>query len=220
MEPEEEEEETRTSVSVTETSTSMGGGLTQPSMRSLSSTDMLAAADKVEEEVQACAEKWGPVSAATTLAWDSVNFYFYTADEQGTLRAFSLERIIDELDGESMLHGSKKDRRCSSNRKASAQTKKVKPGNVIPFIFGKKKDTAKSTAIYRWGIQAHRETIIYCKSTPYGILTSSTDNKVKMWHVTGTEVGSLLSCAAAGQRSALWDLKLDIDSIMQKEERH
>jgi hypothetical protein len=199
------------------------GSLQQPSTQSSSSMSMAAAAQQAEEELEACAKKWGPLSAATTLAWDSVNFFFYTADEQGTLRAFSLQRIIDELDGECMLHGAKstaKDRR-GSNRKASAQANIVSTGGpVIPYIFGKKRYTAKSSALYRWGIQAHRETVIYCKATPYGILTSSMDNKVKMWDIQGEEVGSLLSCAATGQRSVNWDLKLDIDAIMKKEEEH
>lgn len=200
----------------------------QASMQSVlsSSTEMAAAAEKAEQDLKACAEKWGPLSAATTLAWDSENYYFYTGDEQGTLRAFSFERIIDELDGESMSHGVKKsttrDRRDSQqSRKASlAPSTSVVGGNVIPYIFGKKKYTAKSSAMYRWGIQAHRETIIHCRSTPHGILTSSTDNKVKMWNIQGTEVGSLLSCAATGQRSINWDLKLDINSIMHNEEVH
>ena len=202
-----------------------GAGLNQPSMQSVltSSTEMEAIAERAEAELKECAQKWGPLSAATTLGWDSKNYYFYTADEQGTLRAFSFEHIIDELDGENMSHGIKstgKDRRRSNERKASTDPVNVKIGNVIPYVFGKKKYTARSTAVYRWGIQAHRETIIYCKSTPYGILTSSTDNKVKMWNIQGTEVGSLLSCAATGQRSANWDLKLDIDSIMHSEEMH
>lgn len=211
-----------------------GGGLQQCSTHSAlsSSTElaaaMAAAAEQAEEDLKSCAEKWGPLSAATTLAWDSRHFYFYTGDEQGTLRAFSFEHIIDELDGESMLHGAKstaKDRKGSAKRKDSsthkpAPTSNMSLGRVIPYVFGTKKFTAKSTAMFRWGIKAHRETIIYCKSTPYGILTTSTDNKVKMWTIEGTEVGSLLSCAATAQRSSNWDLKLDIDSIKQKEEKY
>jgi WD40 repeat protein len=198
--------------------------LSQASVQSTTTTDnMTSLADKAERDVKECVAKWGPLSAATTITWDSVNHYLYTADEQGTLRSFTLERIIDELGGEAMLHGAKvagKERRGSSKRKASEQSLKkddIFGGRVIPHIFGAKKFTAKSSAMYRWGIQAHRETIIYCKSTPYGILTSATDNKVKMWDIDGIEVGSLLSCATTGQRSLNWDLKLDIDAIMHKE---
>ena len=190
-----------------------------PSLLSMPSTDWSSYANKAEDELKACALKWGPLSAAATVAWDPENHYFYTADEQGTLRAFSFEHIIDELDGEAMLHGTRSNRDAGSSKRRAKAVSSKSTAHAIPHYFGKKKFTAHSIPIYRWGIQAHRETVIYCRSTPYGILTSSTDNKVKMWDIHGTEVGSLMSCAPTGKRSIDWDIKLNIENIMEKEEK-
>ncbi len=54
---------------------------------------------------------------------------------------------------------------------------------------------------------------------PDGVLTSSSDKCVKMWGFDGTQIGCLVQSVLAGVKSAKWDLDLDVDPIIEAEEK-
>ena len=167
--------------------------------------------------------KWGSLSAATALSWDYETNTFYTGDELGHLRKWSFESVIEELGGMSMVHGAKA-------KPPAPFTPKLRRGNsyamapttaagTAPYVLGRG-DTGNFQGVkFSWSLHGHDESIICCTATRYGVITSSTDNLVKMWTFEGLLVGVLLHSAPTGLRSPNWDLEIDIPSIREKEEQ-
>jgi hypothetical protein len=182
--------------------------------------------DEVEHlsEIRACEAKWGKVSAATKLSWDRHNHMLYTGDELGHLRKWSLSHVIDELGGMSMMHGLKHIKAKITTRrnlKKGVSGMLYADGNTtaaMPLLLTKKTQIAFMNIEFCWALQGHNETIIECLATSHGVLTSSTDNLVKMWTTEGLFIGTLLHSIPVGIRSHSWDLPIDVQSIRAAEE--
>lgn len=178
--------------------------------------------DKIVSTIQESVNKWGPLSAATAVSWYADTNTFYTGDELGHLRKWSLDSVIEELGGMSMVHGAKTK---PSTPKAIAKLRRgnssamapVSKGST-PFMLSKRDATNFMGVKFCWSLHGHDESIICCTATQFGVITSSTDNLVKMWTFDGLLVGVLLHSATSGMRSPNWDLAIDIPAIREKEE--
>ena len=51
-----------------------------------------------KREMEASENYWGRIAAAVTLAYDPVSKSFYTGNDLGVLRKFSLESLMNSLD--------------------------------------------------------------------------------------------------------------------------
>lgn len=169
--------------------------------------------EKNSSETLQCIERWGPIAAPTCFAWDDTNKILYTADELGALRKFSLGQVINELGGQSMSYGVKIERVPPVRATSTTSTKTAQSTSLA-----KKKSVALMSVKFNWMILAHSESILYCACSKEGVMTSATDNLVKMWTFQGRPVGILLHSVPVGVRSQSWDLNLDIESIMRKED--
>lgn len=82
------------------------------------------------------------------------------------------------------------------------------PGNAMSYLGVK----------FSWFVTAHHDRIISTTvAAQYGILTSAADRLVRMWSFHGHPLGTLLQSVPVGSRSRSWDLLLDIDDIIQRE---
>jgi hypothetical protein len=180
--------------------------------------------EEVLSEFKACERKWGKVSAATKISWDTSTHILYTGDELGHLRKWSLQSIVEELGGMTMMHGLKHiGAKINTRRKVKKGASRVMTDTnattSLPLLLTKKTQIAFMSVEFCWAIQGHNETIIECVATRHGVLTSSTDNLVKMWTSDGLFIGTLLHSIPVGIRSHSWDLPIDIQSIRAQEER-
>jgi hypothetical protein len=83
------------------------------------------------------------------------------------------------------------------------------PGNAMSYLGVK----------FRWGLSAHTDRIMTITViSGRGILTSAADRIVKMWSMEGEYLGNLLQSVPIGVRSRSWDLTLDVDKIIEKEQ--
>lgn len=178
--------------------------------------------DKILAEADLCASRWGPIAAVTCMSWDKNACVLYTGDELGHLRRWSLEGIIEELGGTAMTYGVKKNEPLKPTKvfsrglSSNIQTPKSYHVKTAPK-FSKHGMIAFVNPRFSWMIQAHSESILYSAFSKEGIMTSSTDNLVKMWTSSGRPVGILLHSVPVGVRSQSWDLKLDAELIMKRE---
>jgi WD40 repeat protein len=179
--------------------------------------------DKVHSAMQDSIAKWGPLSAATAVSWDANTNTFYTGDELGHLRKWSLESVIEELGGMSMVHGAKAKpstpKEIATLRRGNSCAMAPVSRGTTPFMLSKRDATNFMGVKFCWSLHGHDESIICCTATQHGVITSSTDNLVKMWTFDGLLVGVLLHSATSGIRSANWDLTIDIPAIREREER-
>jgi WD40 repeat protein len=181
--------------------------------------------EEVLSEFKSCERKWGKVSAATKVSWDSQNHVLYTGDELGHLRKWSVHHIIEELGGMSMMHGLKHVKTKITTRKnpkkgiSGVMYTDTNATASLPLLLTKKTQIAFMGVEFCWALQGHNETIIECVATKHGVLTSSTDNLVKMWTTEGLFIGTLLHSIPVGIRSHSWDLPIDIQSIREQEEK-
>lgn len=181
--------------------------------------------EEVISEFKACERKWGKVSAATKIAWDRENHVLYTGDELGHLRKWSLSQVIEELGGMAMMHGIKHVKTKITTRRnlkkgiSGVLYTDTNASASMPLLLTKKTQIAFMTVEFCWDLQGHNETIIECVATKHGVLTSSTDNLVKMWTCDGLFIGILLHSIPVGIRSHSWDLPIDISSIREREEK-
>lgn len=176
---------------------------------------------KISREAKEGEAKWGPLAAATAIAWDPVMYYMYTGDELGNVRKWSLQSVIEDLGGPSMAHGAKpsvKPMLPKRNRKRDGQPAMNPVGSTqLPYMLQKKNAISFMGVNFCWSIQAHSECLLVCRWTPEGILTSATDHLVKMWSFEGRPIGVLLHSISPGVRSVSWDVSLDVENIMKRE---
>lgn len=192
------------------------------------STDNTASVDtkgsieeKASTEASLSVSKWGPIAAATCLSWDQDTHFLYTGDELGHLRRWSLHDVIEELGGSAMNYGAKSYEPQKNVRvfKRGHSSALIPVGlNNLPFMIGKKNLISFMGVKFCWMIQAHEEGILALSWHKEGILTSSTDNLVKMWTKDGRPVGTLLHSVPVGLRSQNWDLNINVVEIMKKED--
>lgn len=69
-----------------------------------------------------------------------------------------------------------------------------------------------------WALQAHGDRIASCVVTKHGCVTSGADLLVKMWTYDGMPLGVLLQSVPVTKRSQTWDLVLDAEAIMKRED--
>lgn len=175
--------------------------------------------------------KWGKVSAAQSLEWDLDNLVLFTGDDVGNLRAFDLSDVFEDIRAERLL----KDH-SHHKIKGLCRAKVRDDQSALPpyyernidddfdaaaanYLLGQENNPMAYLGVkFKWSVAAHHDRIIYCKLVPkLGLLTSAADRLVKMWTLQGEPLGTLLQSVPVGTRSRSWDLVLDIDSIIQKE---
>eukprot|EP01034_Spumella_vulgaris_P022221 gene22221-28335_t len=192
---------------------------------------------QVEREILDSEAKWGKLSAAHTMCWDPNSLRLFTADDLGCLRCYSLKNIFLDLQitspdpdhPDQFVYNSgngsktmgickrkKRDDRSAVPCRAVINVKEPTPMDL--FVLGKRNDaTAYQGVDFCWALDAHNDRIITCTSTPHGVLTSAADRLVKMWTFDGLPVGTLLQSVPVSTRSRTWDLVLDVESIIRRE---
>ena len=177
--------------------------------------------DSSGDDFKLCEEKWGKVSAATTLTWAKDSYDLYTGDELGYIRKWSFKQVIEELGGMAMIHGQKSaDILPNRSRRGGRNANAVTPlqSSNINYLMGRYGNVAECSVKFRWALQGHNETIIACVMSADGILTSSTDSLVKMWTFDGILIGILLHNILTGVKSLHWNISIDLDAVRAQEE--
>lgn len=173
-------------------------------------------------------KKWGNVAPTEAVAWDAKNYWLYTGDEQGILRKWDLRQLMEELNAETMLDEDV-DTKCKFQLKTKARTRASalvpvyeQPyfGDVFAskFLVGRKNSVSNLGVDFVWGITAHNDRCVFGHAVSYGVITSATDKLVKMWTHDGLPIGCLLQSVPIGVKNRGWELALDVEGIMRKEE--
>ena len=192
--------------------------------------NQLAAIDVKDSELM-----WGRSAAAICFAFDAGNQFFFTGDDLGQLRKFSLVNFIKALDDvDSLMSDDKYEEtmttfvafdRVSSEMHDRDHCSALLPvyNRPSPYLLTplSKKMAPKLPYLgidFCWAIEAHLERILCCISTSHGVLSSSSDQLVKMWSFDGRPIGELLASIPTGVRSKSWRLDVDVLAIMEKED--
>ncbi len=69
-----------------------------------------------------------------------------------------------------------------------------------------------------WALQAHADRIVTCITNSHGCLTSGADMLVKLWTYSGEPLGVLVQSVPVGRRNQKWELMLDAEAIMRRED--
>lgn len=175
--------------------------------------------------------KWGKVAPAQSLSWDLENRLLFTGDDMGTLRCFDLTDVLNDMNVETLLQP-----HTNHRIKGICRNKKRNTNSALPPLFEDDHaddfDAAASLYLlgqagnavaylgvkFMWALPAHADRIVNCITIPKrGVMTSSADRLVKMWTFTGEPLGTLLQSVPVGTRSRSWELMLDIDGIIDRE---
>lgn len=226
---------------------SPSGGLHQPPSRQRGlrasftpSPDAFSSSRQTKEtnEEQAIAlldqseRKWGKVAAAQSMAWDPISQCFFAGDDMGCLRAFDIQEMlqdfrVDDVHEEGLQHRILGSCRLKSRDAHSALP--PRPDNVTTddefengtaqYLLGKPSNAMAYLGIrFRWALFAHHDRIISCTCIgSHGVMTSAADRLVKMWTFQGEPLGTLLQSVPVGVRSRSWELVLNVDEIIRKE---
>jgi hypothetical protein len=175
--------------------------------------------------------KWGKVSAASTICWDSENFRLFTGDEIGNIRCFDLFDIFQDLRADTLLEDTSKHRilgLCRGKQRnyhsalppmfdenvsdefdaASAHYLLGHPGNAMSYL----------GVQFVWSFLGHNDRIMHCSLVPsMGLLTSAADRLVKMWTLDGKPLGVLLQSVPVGTKARSWEFDIDVERIIKAE---
>jgi WD40 repeat protein len=183
--------------------------------------DMMAALQYFNESETV----WGRAMAASCIAFDSQHYRIYTADDLGWVRCYCLRYMIHDIGGralENSNHGSFNYRLKDQCAHQPRDCKSAPPSiykRRKRFLVGRLSDAMSfSGAEFCWALAAHDNRIVYSCATADGLLTSGTDRLVKMWTFDGLPIGVLLQSVPVGMRSQTWDLELDAQALMNKDE--
>eukprot|EP01041_Mallomonas_annulata_P000978 gene978-1912_t len=173
-------------------------------------------------ETSDATHKWGPVAAALAVTWDSENNHIYTGDEQGNIRKWDISDVIDDLGGLTMLQskrGIPKDVFKITRHKYRNYRSAMVPANPpeTTYVLGHRSRDSYLGVEFCWTLAAHKQSIVHCNWTRYGLLTSCTARLLKMWTGDGRPIGILMQGVPIGMRSQMWNLELNIDSIVKNE---
>ena len=173
-------------------------------------------------EMGASESSWGRIAPAVTLAYDPDSKSFYTGNDMGILRKFSLEALMNSLEQiESMAQDDEMEELTHhqiflkaaldlGDRDYSAA---LFPIYELPvqYIFTDQPETVPKIpnlgVRFCWHVMAHEERILAIKFTKHGVLTSSADCMVKMWSDEGEPIGELLQNIPIGSRNPSWKME-------------
>jgi len=172
--------------------------------------------------------KWGNLAPTEAIAWDAENYWLYTGDEQGILRKWDLSMLMEELDAKSMMD-EEVDTKCKFQLNSKSRTREsaLVPVYETPyfgemfaskFLVGRKSIVSNLGVNFVWGVTAHNDRCVFGHAVSYGVITSATDKLVKMWTHDGLPIGCLLQSVPIGVKNRGWELALDVEGIMKKEE--
>lgn len=176
---------------------------------------------------------WGRIAGASTFAYDSDSKNFYTGNDLGVLRKYSIKELMEVIEfvENSMNDDDNEDvpsnilfARAVSSFSSRDYTAALHPvfDAAVDYIFP---DVYRSTPAlpnrgisFCWHVQAHEERILTVKCISHGILTGSSDRMVRMWSFEGVPIGELLQNIPVGVRNSNWKMELDVVEIMDKED--
>jgi len=172
--------------------------------------------------------KCGRVTAAQTMAFEESVGLFFTADDLGVLRCFSIGNMLADMTATSIGSTNPKQnirglcRRMKRNDVSALPPLPINglPNNLgVSYLVGWDEDAMSYMGVdFKWSLTAHEDRIIHCKTTLQGVFTSGADKLVKMWTFEGLPIGVLLQSVPTGAFSSTWDLDLDVEAIMARED--
>jgi WD40 repeat protein len=187
--------------------------------------DVLAALDCFRQSE----ETWGRAMAASCIAFDPQSYRLYTADDLGCVRCYSLRYMMHDIGGRAFAknHASLSSYRlkdqCAHRSRDDPLTRAAPPPiyrRKKRFLVGRLNDAMSFLgAEFCWALSAHDNRIVFATCTTDGLLTSGTDRLVKMWSFDGLPLGVLLQSVPVGLRSQTWDLELDAEALVERDER-
>mmetsp|Transcript_9483 Transcript_9483/g.20785 ORF Transcript_9483/g.20785 Transcript_9483/m.20785 type:complete len:1383 (-) Transcript_9483:151-4299(-) len=182
----------------------------------------LASRQQAQTEYDESVQKWGSCSAAYALAWHLPLQLLVTGDDLGNVRCFSLRDALTDMHRESLLlderHQPPPLGLCREMERDDSSAMVPIDHDVGHYLLAKHFDAMSHLGVrFRWAISAHSDRIISCECTPSGIITSAADRLVRMWTYDGLPIGTLLQSVPIGTRSKGWDLVLDVQSIIARE---
>jgi WD40 repeat protein len=176
---------------------------------------------KQQQDVHPGGNKYGPPSAAVSLVWGPKEQCLYTGDEQGYLRKWSLQGVIESLSIDRVGKANRsrsfhEDPNDGSMYTRGANSTEVNPANIVQrnSIL-----VTQARVNYVWAFPAHDEAILFTSWCTNGIFTTSTDREVRMWTIDGMPIGSLYHSIPQGVMSDSWSLKLDVSTLMDAENK-
>lgn len=186
---------------------------------------------KLQKLIDDSEAKWGKVSSAFSLCWDPDSQLLFTGDDMGNLRCFDISDALQDVSVESMGQETSCHKIMGLCRHLHLNNQSAVPPyceNSLTddfeiaasmFLLGRPGDAMSYLGVkFKWCVLGHHDRVITATCIPtFGLLTSAADRIVKMWSFDGTPLGQLLQSVPVGTRSRSWELTLDVDSIIQKE---
>lgn len=172
-------------------------------------------------------KKWGKVAPSEAIAWNAEKFWLYTGDEQGNLRKWDLSALMNELDAPAMLSGMNPQMKGELGSKPrdrfTALVPKfhnlmIGPNLASLFQVSRRHIVSNLGVSFVWAVGAHNDRVVHAISTEYGVITSATDKLVKMWTHDGLPVGVLMQSVPVGMKNRAWELCMDVEDILKKED--
>jgi hypothetical protein len=178
--------------------------------------------------------KWGRVSAAQTIAWDAQQNLLFTGDDLGAVRCMDISDIINDLGNSELLMKET----TSGKLKGICRSKRIDHRSALPPMYEEDHadefDAAASVYLlgragncmaylgvqFKWAMTAHHDRLINLTVIPgRGFITTAADRMVKMWKFDGQPLGTLLQSVPVGVRNRNWFLEMDVDAMVQHENR-
>ncbi len=186
---------------------------------------------KLQKLIDDSEAKWGKVSSAFSLCWDPESRLLFTGDDMGNVRCFDIADALQDVDVESMEQESSSHKIMGLCRHLHLNSQSAVPPyceNSLTddfeiaasmYLLGRPGDAMSYLGVkFKWCVLGHHDRVITATCIPtFGLLTSAADRIVKMWTFDGVPLGQLLQSVPVGTRSRSWDLTLDVDSIIDKE---
>eukprot|EP01039_Chlorochromonas_danica_P004668 gene4668-5114_t len=190
---------------------------------------------EAQELLDQSERKWGKVAPAQSICWNNEQNLLFAGDDMGYLRCFDLTDVmedlrVDQLSPEQFQH--KTVGLCRSQARDDHSALPPVPDDIsiheddfeagaLHYLLGVPGSaTAYLGVKFRWTLFAHHDRVISCTNIGNnGIMTSAADRLVKMWTYDGKPLGTLLQSVPVGVRSRSWELIMDVDAIIEQEQK-
>ncbi|GMH62614.1 hypothetical protein TL16_g03514 [Triparma laevis f. inornata] len=157
---------------------------------------------------------------AHSLVWDEGEEAFYTGDESGRIRKWSLKKFLGKLKSEGLAekteqnsggekYGTRRARTSKTLGRVTMQAQQFQ--NYLPPPIYCDEDV-----YFVWGVEAHDDSCSLSMTTDTdgsrSLLSWSSDRTVKAWTVEGRPMGMLLAGLERGVKNPAWDFQLDAEA--------
>jgi WD40 repeat protein len=128
------------------------------------------------------------------------------------------EKDESQWHGRSFIRGFCRNRARTANSAVPPMPFRDKARETKYLVTGTNNPAGNHGVDFCWALQAHGDRIVSCLTNLHGCVTSGADMLVKMWTFGGEPLGVLMQSVPVGQRSQKWELMIDAEAIMKRED--